>query len=182
MNIDELCAEVNRSLLEGGISISDGRTASTVTPRNVRYYRTIGMLSPPRRSEGRAEYDNSHVDEIVAIKVAQSEGISLEDLRLRRQTAERLSDEASIKDVVTPLMFSSRDIRQQFTLKSIALEPSQSFIVPATADTHELAEVKPVIGWSLRIGHITVSGAGRPLTTDQMEAIVEILGEQKQSD
>lgn len=57
MNLDELCDEVNRVLLARGISVADGRTASVVTPRNVRHYRTIGLLEPSSRGDGRAEYE-----------------------------------------------------------------------------------------------------------------------------
>jgi DNA-binding transcriptional MerR regulator len=163
VNLDELCAEVNRVLEARGISVPDGRTASVVTPRNVRYYRTIGLMQPPSRSEGRAEYQQEHLDEIVEIKKAQHQGISLEQLLELRKREWDLSPEISFNanlrtsEIVTNTIF--RNVLSH-SLSSVADVRSQ--------------EEEHSIGWSVRFGEIVISGPGAPPTGHQIAAIRKV--------
>ena len=163
MNLDELCAEVNRVLEARGISVPDGRTASVVTPRNVRYYRTIGLMQPPSRSGGRAEYRQEHLDEIVEIKKAQHEGISLEQLLELRKREWDVSPEISFNanlhtsEIVTNTIF--RNVLSH-SLSSFADVRSQ--------------EEEHSIGWSVRFGEIVISGPGIPPTGHQIAAIRKV--------
>jgi DNA-binding transcriptional MerR regulator len=163
VNLDELCAEVNRVLEARGISVPDGRTASVVTPRNVRYYRTIGLMQPPSRSGGRAEYQQEHLDEIVEIKKAQHEGISLEQLLELRKREWDVSPEISFNanlrtsEIVTNTIF--RNVLSH-SLSSVADVRSQ--------------EEEHSIGWSIRFGEIVISGPGAPPTGHQIAAIRKV--------
>ena len=176
MNIDELCAEVNRVLAEQGVSVADGRTSSVVTPRNIRYYCSLGLVKPPVREGKRAKYERSHVDEVVAVKRAQVDGASLEQiLKLLRTTN-------------TP-SGKKPDVSWMFDLmtKSRAHEPFEKLNFSAITNLRSVAETPNMswrstrLGWSLRIGEITLSGAGEPPTSEQIASIDKILND-NQSD
>lgn len=166
MTLNELCAEVNALLEHLGVEIADGRTASVVTPRNVRYYRTAGLVSPPRRVDGRADYDQVHVDEIVNLKKAQASGVSLDELstgRLKKNQVDVLRPE--------PVLSRSFDTSVRFnalTRHSVSEPPSWSLfgVIPQGAFT---------LGWSIRIGDITLSGPANPPTQEQIDAVAAVL-------
>lgn len=163
MNLDELCDEANRVLASRGISIADGRTASVVTPRNVRYYRTIGLLKPPTRRDRRAVYGQFHIDEIVEIKQAQHDGISLELLIEQRNKVEA-------RRLDLPL--------NTFSMKSIVTEAPMlssflSFFAPQEDDISPRSD--EVRGWSIHFGGIVLSGLGTPPSRQQIDAIRKAL-------
>ena len=163
VNLDELCTVVNRELEALGISVPDGRTASVVTPRNVRYYRTIGLLQPPSRSGGRAEYSREHLDEIIEIKKAQHEGITLEQLLEIRKRDWAIRPEFSYN-----LNLHSN--------KSDSSPVWNSQLSPTFASQVNFRdqEEKPSIGWSVRLGEIVISGPGAPPTSHQIAAIRKV--------
>ena len=163
VNLDELCDEVNRALLAQGISVADGRTASVVTPRNVRYYRTIGLLKPPTRRDGRAVYGQNHIDEIVAIKQAQHDGISLEQLIEQRKKTETRQGNLTLN--FNPSM-------SEVVEKTVI----QSFLTTTLPELN-ISSLKSdeVFGWSVHLGDIVLSGTGTPPNRQQIAAILEIL-------
>ena len=165
VNLDELCAEVNRLLLVRGISVADGRTASVVTPRNVRYYRTIGLLKPPTRLDGRAEYEQSHINEIIAVKQAQHDGVTLEQLLEQR-------NETETEEIDISLMLNH-------SFNSFSKTPPTLNFLVTKAEALELnvdsSESHAVFGWSIFIGTNTLSGSGSRPTQQQIDAIRKIL-------
>lgn len=165
VNLDELCVEVNRQLDARGISVADGRTASVVTPRNIRYYRTIGLLKPPTRRDGHAEYEYFHVDDIVAIKQAQRDGITLEQLLEQRKKTETEEIDISLMLNHSFNSFSKTPPTLNFLVsKAEALELNV-----------DLSESDTVFGWSIFIGTNTLSGSGSRPTQQQIDAIRKIL-------
>ncbi|CAB4659456.1 unannotated protein [freshwater metagenome] len=168
VNLEELCAVVNRELESRGISVADGRTASVVTPRNVRYYRTIGLLQPPSRGEGRAVYEQTHVDEIIEIKRAQHEGTSLEQLIDQRKK-------------VDPRPFKPRDLSFNFNLSAAADNetPLLARFVTHSINRSEFSaqplKINEQFGWSIRLGDFVLSGPGETPTQQQINAIQLIL-------
>ncbi len=164
VNLDELCTEVNRELEARGISVPDGRTASVVTPRNVRYYRTIGLLQPPSRSGGRAEYSREHLDEIIEIKKAQHEGISLEQLLELRKRDWAVRPEFSYN-------LNLHSNRAESTpVWNSHLSPTFSSQVNFRDQEEKLS-----IGWSVRLGEFVLSGPGETPTQHQINTIRLIL-------
>lgn len=167
VNLDELCAEVNRVLEARGISVPDGRTASVVTPRNVRYYRTIGLLQPPSRGQGRAVYEQTHVDEIIEIKRAQHEGTSLEQLIDQR------------KKEAHPII-GPRDFSLNLNLSTAADNESPMLARFVTRSINrsrfsaQPRETNEQFGWSVRFGEIVISGPGAPPTGHQIAAIRKV--------
>jgi DNA-binding transcriptional MerR regulator len=173
VTLNELCAEVNELLQRLGVEITDGRTASVVTPRNVRYYRTAGLVSPPRRVDGRADYDQVHVDEIVSLKKAQASGVSLEELsteRLKKNQVDlRGLESAFSRSIDTSVRFSA------LSLDTGATPAVRPLISVNRSDTFEL-------GWSIRIGDITLSGPDIPPTQEQIDEVAAVLRRQPADD
>lgn len=60
------------------------RVRAVPDTRTIRYYTTLGLLSPPAEMRGRvAYYDETHVLQIVAIKQLQAQNLSLSDIQQR---------------------------------------------------------------------------------------------------
>jgi DNA-binding transcriptional MerR regulator len=168
VNLDELCAEVNRVLEARGISVPDGRTASVVTPRNVRYYRTIGLLQPPSRGQGRAVYEQTHVDEIIEIKRAQHEGTSLEQLIDQRKK--------DAHPIIGPRDFSfNLNLSTAADNESPMLARFVTHSINRSGFSAQPRETNEQFGWSVRLGEFMLSGPGETPTQQQINAIQLIL-------
>lgn len=176
MDIDSLCEEVNAILSEQGIDVTDGRTAPTVNPRNVRYYRTIGLIDPPSRESGRAIYTNVHVDQIVAIKQAQAGGRTLDDLRKARE----------LKDLIGGLSQRESEVSSFDNAKSAWLTRFQLAAPPLATDSELHLRIAADVtsstppqgaGWMLRVGPYFLSGFGPRPSDDQLEAIEVLLSD-----
>lgn len=165
LTIEELCQEVNQVLESQKIRAPDGRTSARVTPRNVRYYRTLKLIDPPIRSQGKAVYSDAHTKSIVQIKIAQAAGKSLEDLasekvRLRpsaqsgmRSSRHIQSDERNSDPPVVHAMLSMS------SFFSVETEPELK-----STDDFEL-------GWSIRVGGVVISGSGAQPSEEQVRAV-----------
>jgi DNA-binding transcriptional MerR regulator len=68
---------------EGGISISDAATAAGVSPRTLRYYEELGLLSPSLHTRGGqrryTEEDLAHLDRILELREVL--GMNLDEIR-----------------------------------------------------------------------------------------------------
>ena len=65
-----------------------GRVRAIPDTRAIRYYTTLGIISRASSMEGRtAYYDRLHVQQLVAIKRLQSEGLSLAEIQRRLASA-----------------------------------------------------------------------------------------------
>lgn len=63
-------------------SAVSARVRAVPDTRTIRYYTTLGLLSPPAEMRGRvAYYDETHVLQIVAIKQLQAQNLSLSDIQ-----------------------------------------------------------------------------------------------------
>lgn len=173
MTLNELCDEVNALLERLGVEIADGRTASVVTPRNVRYYRTAGLVSPPRRVDGRADYDQVHVDEIVNLKKAQASGVSLEELSTGRLKKNQV-------DVLRPEPVLSRSFDTSVRLNALTFHPAAA--PPVRSLFGAISPRAVTLGWSIRIGDITLSGPANPPTQEQIDAVAAVLSPEPADD
>lgn len=120
MTIDELCKEVNRRLDEDELEVWDSRVTVAVTPRNVRYYQTLGLLPAPSRRDGRADYSSDHVEAIVQIKHAQADGTALNELPHRRD-----AHSATVSQSATPDDNTTAQFRDEFSTTFRSLQTSQ---------------------------------------------------------
>jgi len=75
LNINELLSEVAR--LTENLTFADGRVAEALNERNVRYYVTLGVVRPPVREGNKSYYTQDHVLDLVRVRRAQHEGLSL---------------------------------------------------------------------------------------------------------
>ena len=165
VNIEQLCDEVNRILQARRITVADARASSVVSPRNVRYYRTIGLLTPPRRSQGRAEYEQAHVDQIVAIKKAQQDGMGLEEL---------IEDQKGVKsqiDLITRNLSTNYTRAHVIPINSSEIGFSPRVPRPAA----QYPESDELLGWSVHFESVVLSGHGARPSRQQIEAIRKIL-------
>jgi DNA-binding transcriptional MerR regulator len=77
-----------RTLVARALQVNDyapalsARVRAVPDTRTIRYYTTLGLLSPPSEMRGRvAYYDETHVLQIVAIKQLQAQNLSLSDIQ-----------------------------------------------------------------------------------------------------
>ena len=164
VNLNELCDEVNRILKDQKISVVDARTSSELSPRNVRYYQTIGLLHPPTRKDGRADYNASHVEKLVSIKRAQHDGVPLDQMQPKHEPLN-----------IEPIL---KSLRSEFVAPSVNF----SMVMGTQNDNSPLRSVfsipkslEPEMGWAIHFGTVSLSGRGNPLSKEQVDAIREIL-------
>lgn len=165
MNLDELCDEVNKILKDQKIMVADARTSSVVTPRNVRYYQTIGLLHLPVRRDGRAEYDKEHLDRLVEIKKAQHDGVSLDQLNDKQKRVD-------INPLAEVLRMNTNFA--QFTERPLALNVLSDRSVDVS-DFVNSSNSETAFGWSVHFRSAVLSGRGEPPTIEQVEAIRKVL-------
>lgn len=81
--IEELRTLATRALLDGGYEPSaSARVRAVPDTRTIRYYTTLGLISPPAEMKGRtAYYDEQHVLQLVAIKQLQAGGATLAEVQ-----------------------------------------------------------------------------------------------------
>ena len=123
------------------LTFTDGRVAESLTERNVRYYVTLGIVRPPIREGNKSYYTQDHVDDLVRVRNAQYEGLSLKLIG---------------KPVVAPTA-QQRMIPVWRTANSPALREA------ALASMSLFQETKKESGWTFRIAEsIFLSGFGTP--------------------
>jgi DNA-binding transcriptional MerR regulator len=64
-----------------GLEVTDGRAATRIDSRTVRFYQTIGLLPKPEYEGRRALYSLTHLLRLVAAKRLQSEGHTLTQIQ-----------------------------------------------------------------------------------------------------
>jgi DNA-binding transcriptional MerR regulator len=77
--ISELADRVNAWCAEHEIVPANGQAGESVSERNIRFYRTIGLLDAPE-SSGRG-FGEKHFLQLVAIRVLQAQGLPLRRIR-----------------------------------------------------------------------------------------------------
>jgi DNA-binding transcriptional MerR regulator len=164
VEIQALCDKVNQLIISEGIEIENGRTSSLVTPRNIRYYCTIGIMPPPKRLDSKSTYDDSHVEAVLSIKRSQMAGLSLKEISAQQQST-RISPVFSTAFETQLSMVSALSSRN-----SLSLSESISPNLFANLQT-------PNLGWSLIVGDCHLSGFGVPPRRDQLDEIEKILGD-----
>jgi DNA-binding transcriptional MerR regulator len=96
--IDQLTTVVQKALETGKYDgQQSARVRSVPDLRTIRYYTTLGILSPPIEMRGRrAFYDRTHLLQLVAVKRLQTRGLTLVEVQealtgADEQTLERLA-------------------------------------------------------------------------------------------
>jgi DNA-binding transcriptional MerR regulator len=81
ITVDELAQRANAVLSMTGLALADGRTASRIDTRTVRFYQTLGLIPKPDYEGRRALYSTTHLLRLIAAKQLQSEGYSLAQIQ-----------------------------------------------------------------------------------------------------
>jgi DNA-binding transcriptional MerR regulator len=76
-SLEELSARINAWCTEHGVSPASGQAGEAVSERNVRYYRTLGLIDAP---EGSA-YREKHLLQLTAVRLLQAQGLPLRRIR-----------------------------------------------------------------------------------------------------
>lgn len=76
----ELAAAVNQWCTEAGLEPANGQVGETLTERNIRFYRTTGLVDAPTAGGGRG-YDERHLLQLTAIRILQAQGLPLRRIR-----------------------------------------------------------------------------------------------------
>jgi len=80
--IAELSREVEAALAVGYEPPSNGQVRAVPDKRAIRYYTSLGLLDKPAAMKGRtALYNQRHLQQLVAIKRLQAEGLSLSEIQ-----------------------------------------------------------------------------------------------------
>lgn len=190
MTIDELCDLANAKLRDDDVVPSDSRATSEVTPRNIRYYRTLGLMSAPTRVAGRSDYNSAHLDEVLRIKRAQANGTSLSQLRQGHQLDEvqRLIERnlpGRRDDDFAPATNALVNMVQSPGLEWLSSDDSESDRdLDSDVGIASIARVQisrdadsPRFGWSVTVDGVTLSGQGQQPTAKQLRRIRRILRE-----
>ena len=78
-SISELADRVNAWCGEHGIRPASGQSGESMTERNIRFYRTIGLLDAPE--SGGQGYGEKHFLQLAAIRLLQAQGLPLRRIR-----------------------------------------------------------------------------------------------------
>jgi DNA-binding transcriptional MerR regulator len=78
--LEELAEAVQEWCEEHNVLPANGQAAEQITERNIRYYRTIGLLDPPLGSYTRT-FTDKHRLQLIAIRIFQAQGLPLRKIR-----------------------------------------------------------------------------------------------------
>lgn len=96
VSIEELAETVNRWCIEHGISPANGQSGDRITERNIRYYRTRGLLDAPGSGTGEHKrgFSDKHAAQLRAIRLLQARPMPLEQIQvqLAGRTLEELQE------------------------------------------------------------------------------------------
>lgn len=81
VTVDELAHRANVILSMADLALADGRTASRIDTRTVRFYQTLGLIPKPEYEGRRALYSTTHLLRLIAAKQLQAEGYSLAQIQ-----------------------------------------------------------------------------------------------------
>jgi DNA-binding transcriptional MerR regulator len=78
--LEELAQAVQDWCDEHRVLPANGQAAEQITERNIRYYRTLGLLDPPLGNYNKT-FANKHRLQLIAIRVYQAQGLPLRKIR-----------------------------------------------------------------------------------------------------
>jgi DNA-binding transcriptional MerR regulator len=76
-SLEELSDRINAWCGEHGIAPASGQAGEIVSERNIRYYRTLGLIDAP---EG-GGYGEKHLLQLTAVRLLQAQGLPLRRIR-----------------------------------------------------------------------------------------------------
>jgi DNA-binding transcriptional MerR regulator len=76
-SLEELSRQINAWCEENGVAPASGQAGDVVSERNIRYYRTLGLIDAP---EG-GGYGEKHLLQLTAVRLLQAQGLPLRRIR-----------------------------------------------------------------------------------------------------
>lgn len=147
-SIEELSSRINVWCEAEDVVPASGQAGEAVSERNIRYYRTLGLVDAP---EG-GGYGEKHLLQLTAIRLLQAQGLPLRRIR-------ELLYGRSLKEL--------QEIRRRGAAESRAAAPAR---LVGTV-TEELWRMIPISE-----DFLLVSRRGAALSPAQREAVVRALG------
>jgi DNA-binding transcriptional MerR regulator len=80
LSVTELADRVNAWCAEHAIEPASGQAGASVTERNIRFYRSTGLLDAPETGGGRG-FGEKHFLQLAAIRLLQAQGLPLRRIR-----------------------------------------------------------------------------------------------------
>jgi DNA-binding transcriptional MerR regulator len=145
LSAGELARQVNAWCDEHQIAPANGQAGDAVTERNVRFYRTTGLLDAPDGGFG-----EKHLLQLIAVRILQAQGLPLRRIR-------ELLHGRNLEDL--------RELRRRGAAEVRAASPTALF-----GGTDALWRVTP-----LDEDFLLVSRRGTPLTPAQRAALTAAL-------
>ncbi|MBN8247374.1 MAG: MerR family transcriptional regulator [Verrucomicrobia bacterium] len=154
-SLAELAAAVNLWCEEAGLEPANGQVGLALSERNIRFYRTSGLVDGPSAGGGRG-YGETHLLQLTGIRILQAQGLPLRRIR-------ELLYGRSLREL--------REIRERGRVEAQARTQPQ----PQPRPRHQL-----VPGESWQFTPVTpdvavLLGPGRQITAEQLQRIREIL-------
>ena len=149
-SIASLAEAVNNWCAEHQIAPVSGQAGAQVTERNIRYYRTLGLVDAPLSGAGKS-FSKKHYLQLVAVRLLQAQGVPLR--RIRELLYGRSLDELG-------------KIEKRGLVEAKQSQSQTRFIPKG----EELWRAIP-----LNENYLLVSRRGTPITEEQKEALVSIL-------
>lgn len=177
-SIGELVEEVNRWCADHHISPASGQAADRLTERNVRFYRTRGLLDAPgggagegRDREGRRGFTEKHALQLRLIRLFQSRGLPLDHIRdqLQDQSVEELH------------VMERRELGQPELPMTAEAAPAYAPAVPPSANGGNPGSTTAVPGpeqWLVNpLGEdfLLISRRGQAISDEQRRLIIALL-------
>jgi DNA-binding transcriptional MerR regulator len=79
-SLTELAASVNAWCEEHRVVPVSGQAAERISERNIRFYRTVGLVDAPESGGGRG-YGEKHRLQVIAVRILQARGMPLRNIR-----------------------------------------------------------------------------------------------------
>jgi DNA-binding transcriptional MerR regulator len=79
-SLEELAGAVRDWCEEYRVTPANGQAADEITERNIRYYRTLGLLDPPIGNYAKT-FTEKHRLQLIAIRLFQAQGLPLRKIR-----------------------------------------------------------------------------------------------------
>jgi DNA-binding transcriptional MerR regulator len=146
-SIEELSQRINAWCAAQDVVPASGQAGEAVSERNIRYYRTLGLVDAP---EG-GGYGEKHLLQLTAIRLLQAQGLPLRRIR-------ELLYGRSLKEL--------QELRRRGLAESRATAPAR--LVGPVAE--ELWRMIPI-----NEDYLLVSRRGTPLPPAQREAVLRAL-------
>ncbi len=138
----ELSQQVRDALAADPLAPPNGRIRAVPDSRTIRYYTTIGLIDRPAAMRGRtAFYSERHLQQLVAIKRLQAQGLSLAEVQ---KTLAGIPDEelATLAGLPPASPTPARTVREGFWRAEL---PEDTVAMAASASptiSHHAAEAK----------------------------------------